>query len=48
MGQHDFSAFCAAGSAVKDKVRTVQCLQVVAERDLVLIDAVADVSYIKC
>ena len=42
MGQHDFSAFCAAGSAVKDKVRTVQCLQVVAERDLVLIDAVAD------
>ncbi len=42
MGQHDFSAFCAAGSAVRDKVRTVQCLQVVAERDLVLIDAVAD------
>ena len=42
VGQHDFSAFCAAGSAARSKVRTVRRLQVVAKQDLVLVEAGAD------
>jgi tRNA pseudouridine38-40 synthase len=42
IGRHDFTAFCAAGSKVKSKVRMVHKLQVVAAGDLVLIVAQAD------
>ena len=41
-GRHDYTAFCASGSRVKSKVRTVYRLQVVACGDLVLIEARAD------
>ncbi len=42
VGRHDFTAFCAAGSPVKNKVRTMQRIHIVSDRDLVLIEAVAD------
>ncbi|NMA54449.1 MAG: tRNA pseudouridine(38-40) synthase TruA [Firmicutes bacterium] len=41
-GRHDFTAFCAAGSKVKSKVRTVKGLNVVRLDDLLIIDAAAD------
>ncbi|MGI6129280.1 MAG: tRNA pseudouridine(38-40) synthase TruA [bacterium] len=39
VGRHDFSAFCAAGSDVKSKVRTVRRLGVTAQHDLVVVEA---------
>lgn len=42
VGRHDFSAFCAAGSAAKSKIRTVWRLVVGAEQDLVVVEAAAD------
>jgi Pseudouridylate synthase len=37
-GEHDFSAFCAAGSEVKDTVRTVHSLNITEEPPLIRID----------
>lgn len=28
IGEHDFSAFCSAGSQVKDKIRTIHCIDI--------------------
>ncbi|NLG86348.1 MAG: tRNA pseudouridine(38-40) synthase TruA [Firmicutes bacterium] len=42
VGRHDFSAFCAAGSAVRSKVRTIRHLNVEAVEDLVLVETAAD------
>ena len=35
LGRHDFSAFCAAGGSVEDKVRTIYAAQVFREGDIV-------------
>lgn len=32
-GTHDFSAFCASGTSVKDKVRTIDTIEIIKERD---------------
>ncbi len=37
LGEHDFSAFCAAGSTVEDKTRTIERLTVDADLPLVTI-----------
>ncbi len=42
IGTHDFSAFCAAGSAVRDRVRTVRDFTVTREGDLVTFAVEAD------
>lgn len=41
-GKHDFSAFCAAGSSVSDKVRTVSECSVKKENDTVTVSVTAD------
>ena len=41
-GTHDFSGFCAAGSSVADKVRTVQQCGVRREGDIILFTVQAD------
>ncbi|MBP0963478.1 MAG: tRNA pseudouridine(38-40) synthase TruA, partial [Oscillospiraceae bacterium] len=35
LGSHDFSAFCAAGGSVEDKVRTIYDARVCREGDIV-------------
>ena len=42
LGTHDFSAFCAAGSAVEDRVRTVRRCEVERRGQLVLFTVEAD------
>ncbi len=42
LGTHDFKSFCAAGSAVKDTVRTVRSFTVKREEDHVLFTVEAD------
>ncbi len=42
IGTHDFSAFCAAGSTVKDNVRTVYDCSVEREGDLVTVHVSGD------
>lgn len=42
LGTHDFTAFCKSGSAVKDKVRTIESISVERDGDLVSIRIVAD------
>lgn len=42
LGRHDFSAFCAAGSDVEDRVRTVRESRVTAEGALVTFTVAAD------
>lgn len=42
LGTHDFSAFCSAGSAVEDKVRTVSVSQTQRQGDLVTYTVEAD------
>lgn len=42
LGTHDFSAFCAAGSDVEDRVRTVRESRVTAEGNLVTFTVAAD------
>lgn len=42
LGKHDFSSFCAAGSDVQSKVRTVDRCQVERDGDLVRITVSAD------
>ena len=37
IGEHDFTAFCSAGSQVADKVRTIYLLDVIQDgREIVL------------
>lgn len=38
VGEHDFVAFCSAGSSVKTTVRTIYSLKIVKEGDLIQID----------
>lgn len=38
LGTHDFAAFCASGSEVKDTVRTVSCLDITQEPPFIRID----------
>lgn len=42
LGTHDFTAFCSAGSAVEDRVRTVRHCRVSREGDLVTFAVEAD------
>ncbi len=42
IGKHDFSSFCAAGSKIEDKVRTVYSCEVVKEDDLIKVRISAD------
>ncbi len=42
LGRHDFSALCAAGSAVKDRTRTITALSVEREGALVTIQVSGD------
>ena len=42
LGTHDFSAFCASGSSVEDKVRTVSAVSVEREGPLVTFTVAAD------
>ncbi len=42
IGTHDFAAFCAAGSIVKDTVRTVKDFSVKREGDLVIFSVTGD------
>lgn len=42
LGRHDFSAFCAAGSAVEDRVRTVRTAAVTRDGALVTFTVEAD------
>lgn len=42
VGRHDFSAFCAAGGSVEDKVRTVRAARVVRGEELVSFYVEAD------
>ncbi len=42
IGTHDFAAFCAAGSVVKDTVRTVKDFSVKREGDLVIFSVTGD------
>ena len=42
IGTHDFSAFCAAGSSIEDKVRTIYSAQVSREGDMVLFSVEGD------
>ena len=42
LGTHDFSAFCSAGSAVQDKVRTIRLSQVERDGDMVTYIVEAD------
>ena len=42
VGTHDFSAFCAAGSDVQDKTRTVQACRVERQGDLLCFTVQAD------
>lgn len=42
IGTHDFAAFCAAGSVVKDTVRTIKDFTVKRERDLVIFSVTGD------
>lgn len=39
IGQHDFAAFCAAGSSVTDTVRTLYALRVERQDDLITVTA---------
>ncbi|HCB99696.1 MAG TPA: tRNA pseudouridine(38-40) synthase TruA [Ruminococcaceae bacterium] len=41
-GTHDFSAFCAAGSSVKETVRTVSFAQIEEKEDLIIFRVRAD------
>ncbi len=42
LGRHDFSAFCAANTAVEDKVRTIESLSIEAEGPLITITVEGD------
>lgn len=42
IGTHDFAAFCAAGSVVKDTVRTIKDFSVKREGDLVVFSVTGD------
>ncbi len=42
IGTHDFAAFCAAGSIVKDTVRTIKDFSVKREGDLVIFSVTGD------
>ena len=42
LGPHDFSAFCSSGSAVQNKVRTVEAVSVTREGNLLLFRVSAD------
>lgn len=42
IGEHDFSAFCAAGSTVEDKVRTVKSCEVLKKDNIVEISVSAN------
>lgn len=42
LGAHDFSAFCSSGSAVQNKVRTVEAVSVTREGNLLLFRVSAD------
>lgn len=42
VGTHDFTSFCAAGSSVESKVRTVNAVSVVREGDMVIFTVSAD------
>lgn len=42
LGSHDFSAFCAAGGSVEDKVRTIYAASVVREGDVVSFSVTGD------
>lgn len=42
LGTHDFSAFCAAGSTVEDRVRTIRLCECTQEGELVLFTVEAD------
>ncbi|MBR6568732.1 MAG: tRNA pseudouridine(38-40) synthase TruA [Clostridia bacterium] len=42
IGTHDFAAFCAAGSVVKDTVRTIKDFTVKREGDLVIFSVTGD------
>ena len=42
IGQHDFSSFCAAGSKIENKVRTVYSCEVIKEDDLMKVRISAD------
>ena len=42
LGTHDFTAFCASGSSVEDKIRTVRSVSVTREGPLVTFTVTAD------
>lgn len=42
IGTHDFAAFCAAGSCVKDTIRTIYDCSVTREGDLIIISVKGD------
>ncbi|HET6871762.1 MAG TPA: tRNA pseudouridine(38-40) synthase TruA [Sporolactobacillaceae bacterium] len=42
LGEHDFTSFCAAGSSVKDKVRTVYELELIPKEDELIIRIVGN------
>ena len=42
IGTHDFSAFCASGSSVKDTVRTVSELEITKKNDIISVRIKAD------
>ena len=42
LGQHDFSAFCATGGSVEDKVRTMMAASVTRQQDLVCFEVTGD------
>lgn len=42
IGKYNFSAFCASGSTTKTKVRTVYCLDIYKEENLIFIDINGD------
>lgn len=42
LGEHDFSAFCSAGSDVEDRIRTIHWAEVERENDFVLFRVAGD------
>ena len=42
LGRHDFSAFCASGSAHKNSARAIKKIKIIKENDLLCIDIEAD------
>ena len=42
IGTHDFTSFCATASAVEDKVRTVYCIDIAKNDDMVEITFIGD------